>query len=85
MRPPYPAALRPQGQPGDDGATRRDLEYEKAAARAVRQELQRAALIYEKRDRQNEFAYFSTLFESFVFQKVTSIAPPAEAGPPPPR
>lgn len=75
----YHASLTPQGQPGADGATRRDLEYEKAAARAVRQELQRAALIYEKRDRQNEFAYFSTLFESFVFQKVTSIAPPAEA------
>lgn len=42
-------------------------EYRK---RAIRQELQRATLIYEDPKTEFKFNYFSPLFESFVFQKL---------------
>jgi hypothetical protein len=56
-------------------------EYEESAARAVRQELQRAALIYEEATEAFKFHYFSPLFESFVFQKVAAAATAGEATP----
>jgi len=58
-------------------------EPTKIAMRANRQELQRAALIYEDPAQKEEekFNYFSPLFESFVFQKVALSASPQEPSP----
>lgn len=55
---------------------KQNREYEVRAERAVRQELQRAALIYEDptAKEKEKFNYFSPLFESFVFQKTEAAA-----------
>lgn len=58
-----------------------EREYEEIVARAIRQELQRAALIYEDPTNEFKFNYFSPLFESFVFQKVALAMPATETLP----